>query len=228
MVCGNGWIGEIGAVVFDLDNTLYDRDANVRAWLEMIFSHQPELALEGAAFDDSGFIPRAEFYDWVLQRVDWAETAKDVKLRFQTDVLRSVGPDPRVTRLIRSLADRFVLGVLTNGEIDYQLAKFRRLEMEDCFHPSRVIATDAIGVHKPEPGAFEAIRAAVGLPPERILFVGDNPVNDIEGASAVQMRTCWIQLRPHHGCLVAPDLRVSSILELEGVFDGTEQDAGSR
>ena len=214
----DGWASELKAIVFDLDNTLYDRDANVRVWLETIFAENPELTEEAIAFDDCGFVPRTDFYEWILQRVDWAETAKDVKLRFQRDILRSIQPDPRINALVRQLAERFILGVLTNGEVDYQLAKFRSLGIEDCFQPACVIATDAIGIHKPDPGAFEAILAATGVSPDRTLFVGDNPINDVAGASGVGMRTCWIQLRPEHQSPVEPDLRVRSILELEEVF----------
>lgn len=213
---------EIEGIVFDLDNTLYDRDANVRGWLETIFDGEAGLVEEAMAFDDCGFIPRRDFYEWILQRVDWATTAEEVKHRFQADILRSIRPDPEINLLVRRLAERFVLGVLTNGEIDYQLAKFRSLGMDGCFHPSRVLATEALGVHKPDPGAFEAIIGAMGTPRDRILFVGDNPVNDIEGASAVGMKTCWIQLRAEHQCAVVGDWKVRSILELEAVLQGRQ------
>jgi putative hydrolase of the HAD superfamily len=216
------WVSDIEGIVFDLDNTLYDRDANVRTWLETIFAANPRLAEAAAAFDDCGFIPRGDFYEWVRQRVDWAETALDVKLRFQGDILKSIKPDSRINGLIRRLAERFVLGVLTNGESEYQLAKFRALGIGDCFHPSRVLVTEAVGVHKPEPAAFEAIIRAMETPASRLLFVGDNPLNDIEGAAGVGMKTCWIQLRPEHHCSVTPDLRVHSILELQEMLGNAE------
>jgi putative hydrolase of the HAD superfamily len=214
------WSGEIEAIAFDLDNTLYDRDANVRAWLETIFVEQPGMVEEAVAFDDCGFIPRADFYEWIWRRVDWAETPRDVKLRFQCDILRSIKPDPLISRFVLSLSERFLLGVLTNGETDYQLAKFHSLQLDGCFDPLRVLVTDSIGVHKPEAGAFHALIQALGTPASRILFVGDNPVNDIYGAASLGMRTCWIQLRPEHSCSVTPDLRVRSIFELESVFGG--------
>lgn len=221
----HGWVSEIQAIVFDLDNTLYDRDANVRSWLDRIFAGNPALAAEAAAYDNCGFIPRSDFYDWILQRVDWAGSAREVKARFQVAVLENLQPDPEINRLVRKLARRFVLGVLTNGESDYQLAKFRSLGLEDCFHASRVVATETLGVHKPEAAAFQAILAVMGVPARNTLFVGDNPLNDIVGAAAVGMKTCWIQLRPEHDCPVPPDLQVRSILELESLFEGAESPA---
>ena len=45
---------------------------------------------------------------------------------------------------------------------------------------------------KPSPVLFEQARDTLDLPPDRILFVGDDPVFDIEGAGALGMRTVLV------------------------------------
>jgi putative hydrolase of the HAD superfamily len=45
---------------------------------------------------------------------------------------------------------------------------------------------------KPHPEAFRAAAAAVGTEPERVLFVGDRPFEDIHGAAQVGMRTALV------------------------------------
>jgi putative hydrolase of the HAD superfamily len=53
----------------------------------------------------------------------------------------------------------------------------------------QTFASLAFGIEKPEPGIFEIARAAVGVPAERILHIGDNPVDDSEGARAFGMQS---------------------------------------
>ena len=45
---------------------------------------------------------------------------------------------------------------------------------------------------KPHPEAFRAAAAAVRAEPERVLFVGDRPFEDIHGAAQVGMRTALV------------------------------------
>jgi len=47
-----------------------------------------------------------------------------------------------------------------------------------------------VGWRKPHPAMFERALAELGAEPERTLFVGDNLVNDVGGASALGIRTC--------------------------------------
>ena len=53
----------------------------------------------------------------------------------------------------------------------------------------RTFASLAYGVEKPEPGLFEIARSVVNLPAERILHIGDNPVDDWQGAEAFGMQS---------------------------------------
>jgi putative hydrolase of the HAD superfamily len=74
-----------------------------------------------------------------------------------------------------------------------------------------VFVSGEIGYDKPDERAFEPVIQAFGVAPERILFVGDNPANDIEGAARLGIRTCWIRLAADHECRVVPDLTLTSV-----------------
>ena len=46
-----------------------------------------------------------------------------------------------------------------------------------------VFVSSAVGWRKPAPGFFEAVVRGLGVRPDEVLFVGDDPTNDFRGAS---------------------------------------------
>jgi len=67
-------------------------------------------------------------------------------------------------------------------------------------HLDAVCQSWQIGVVKPHPDAFRAALGALGLPAERVLMVGDNPVDDT-GAARLGIRTLLLPRTegPRHG-----------------------------
>lgn len=55
------------------------------------------------------------------------------------------------------------------------------------------VATCTVGVHKPEPGAFEFALDALGVPAPSVLFVDDRPEN-VEAARALGLQAALIDL----------------------------------
>ena len=81
------------------------------------------------------------------------------------------------------------------------------------------------GVKKPEPAFHQAAVRALGVPPERILMIGDTYENDIAPAIREGMKTAWILSRAEREVpalvgvinqqLPRPDLALTFITELE-------------
>ncbi|HNY22331.1 MAG TPA: HAD family hydrolase, partial [Treponemataceae bacterium] len=55
-----------------------------------------------------------------------------------------------------------------------------------------VIGSEETGALKPSPVPFLALANALGIPPSRILYVGNSPSSDVAGAKAVGMKTACI------------------------------------
>jgi len=56
---------------------------------------------------------------------------------------------------------------------------------------SCLFVSETFGLKKPDPAIFHAA-ACLGIPPAKVLFVGDNPVADIVGAHAAGMSAAWL------------------------------------
>jgi HAD superfamily hydrolase (TIGR01509 family) len=179
--------GALTAVLFDLDNTLVDRDGArdrvIRAWLG-------EEALSWVRpLDDGGRSDRRAFCQAVVARAPELGDADAFWERFRLGVADAVEPDPEVVRAVELLQGHFRLGVVTNGG-PAQRTKLARAGLAGLL--PRVWVSSEVGADKPDPRVFRAALDGLGVEPHEALFVGDDLVRDIEGARAVGMQAVWV------------------------------------
>jgi putative hydrolase of the HAD superfamily len=101
---------------------------------------------------------------------------------------------------------------LTNGNADLQ-----RIGLH--LHFAHHICARDVGVAKPDARIFLAAAERLGVAPENILHVGDDPEMDIAGARDAGLRTAWINRAGHPwpGALgAAPDLDLRDLAALVG------------
>lgn len=86
------------------------------------------------------------------------------------------------------------LGLITDGTHTVQRKKVTALALEPRFH--EIVYTDALGedraYFKPHPMAFERVAAAIGVPGDRFVYVGDNPVKDFVAPNAMGWTTVQV------------------------------------
>ncbi len=80
------------------------------------------------------------------------------------------------------------IGVVSNasGQIEATLAHLCICQVGEGSGVPVSIVTDShvVGIAKPDPRIFADALATLGLPPERVAYVGDSYVNDVGGATA--------------------------------------------
>jgi putative hydrolase of the HAD superfamily len=81
-------------------------------------------------------------------------------------------------------------GVLTNGNTDQQRAKLLRIGLLDSF--SLVLTSEKYGRGKPDAAFFREGCRLLRVKPKDCIYVGDDPVIDVEGSTAAGMRGVWI------------------------------------
>ena len=185
----------ITAVIFDLDDTLYDENQyfaevitavclryslNRERMLYMLNSHRFKRSRDifGDLLRDQGqFTPELQEAMFSLYRTI------DCNILLASDV-RSL-----LTRL-READVRIAL--LTNGDVLAQRNKVRVLDIEG-FVDHVVYARDqGKQYEKPSSLAFKRALSALRASPSETLFVGDNSYTDIYGASRVGLTTIWL------------------------------------
>ena len=112
------------------------------------------------------------------------------------------------------------LGVITNGELDYQLAKLERLGILDRF--DHVIASGDLGVTKPDARIFEFAveRFAADAPVAWAAYVGDRLRTDAIGAASAGLVGVWLH-RPGAPTTAdeSTDAAASAVLQISGLAE---------
>jgi len=202
--------GVIAAVLFDLDDTLYDQ----ARWLA------PAWAAVAAAAARHGVDPaalerelravaaegsdRGRIIDRALARVGAPDDVPIAPLlaAFRSSVPRRLSPYRGVRAALRALRDELPIGLVTDGDVAIQRAKLRCLGLEDAFDV--VVLSDELGRErrKPDPAPFQTALAALGAPAQDVVHIGDRPDKDVRGAAAAGLRA--IRVRTGEYCAL-PD-----------------------
>lgn len=181
------------AVAFDLDNTLINRNAAARAVLDEWLPDESRLE-EVIARDQCGQSPRREFFSWL--KSEFPALEGDLWDRFQESIIAKIHPDAQISAFLESLQRAgYYQAILTNGGSDLQRAKITAAAIDSIIPPELCLISAEIGYEKPDRRAFGSLIERLDLPPNKILFVGDQPVIDIAGAKNCGLCTCLVGRR---------------------------------
>ena len=215
----------VRGVLFDLDNTLYDRDRTFVAWARWFV--QDRLGIQDraearttvdslVALDARGYGPKdAMFRQIKSQHPNLVEDVEILVTAFREQHLAQLVVDEQTTQLLDALTQGGVpWGIVTNGSRG-QLSKVRTLGLEGL--TPCVVISEVAGCRKPDPEIFRLAAANLEIQPRDILFVGDNPEADIMGAARLEMQTAWLQRGrewPDHFASSPPNHTIHSLSEL--------------
>lgn len=104
---------------------------------------------------------------------------------------------PGAEELVRYLATKYPLTVVTNGFIEVQYEKFDKSGLRDCF--SHIVLSEEVGCQKPNPRIFEEALHMNGLLAEDVLMVGDSWYSDIQGAINAGIDQMWVKWNKEAG-----------------------------
>ncbi len=192
---------EIRALLFDLDKTLVSRDKAAVSWLvgfALAYMVDPLAGLDGSGSRSRN--PGA--------RRTLARLARDADAALG----RCVTLDAAARRLLAALQQgNLPFGIVSNGR-RHRRHSVRALGLEDA--TSCIFISREVGRRKPDRALFLAAAACLGVPARTILFVGDKPRADMEGARAAGMQTAWLRRGrhwPQHKAGARPDLVLDSL-----------------
>lgn len=215
------------AVIFDRDNTLVRSDQTaIEALNTRIATIAPTLpsgvaAAHWAAWP--GPWPRSEREEPDFWCAFWSTLAARYNLSGDiTLALQQVGAFyhtcfvafPDAARCLSALRSRGLrLAVLTNFELPSIHLTLQHAGLDPRWFTA-LLSSSACGAPKPNPHAYRAAAAALGVAPGDCLFVDDLVVN-VEAACAVGMRGVLLDRR----CASGPPSSIECVHDLDGIVD---------
>jgi FMN phosphatase YigB (HAD superfamily) len=181
-----------GLALFDLDNTLVDRDKAFSDWAQqfMVAHDLPDGAwaiIESA--DGDGLKPRDLYFGEVRERLGVETGVDDLLARYYVEYPACYTVEGPTADAVRSLrAEGWVAGVVTNGPPS-QRAKLEATGLLDEFDV--ICISSVVGWWKPDRHIFEDAARRCGLPLDGWM-VGDSPSADIGGGSRAGLKTVWM------------------------------------
>lgn len=228
---------QLRALFFDVDDTLYSTSAFAAAArrnaMQAMIDHGLGVDIDALLAELAEVI--AEFgsnysnhYDQLLKRVPQpaipagsrALLVSAAMVGYHDTKFRDLHPFADVAAVLTTLRERTTLrlGVITEGLRVKQAEKIVRLGVLRWLDRDAIFISDEVGISKPNRKLFLRACAAVGVPAEETLYVGDHPKNDVAAAKSAGMRT--VRFRSPGGKHVgqpdevAPDFAITSLAEL--------------
>ncbi len=221
--------GTYDAVVFDLDGTLIDREQDLDRVFEGAFEavgvdpfgEPSDLwpLLDGSPDPDdrvghlgAGFARLAAQYgrtdvDPVALAAAFLDGVDNTQVAFR----------PGVEATLAATRDAVPTGLLTNGPREYQAPKVDALDLAE--RVDVVVYAGDLPRRKPHAAPFERALAALNLPAERTLYVGDSLAHDVAGAQNAGLAAAWLS-NGEDPAPYRPDHVLSSVDEVVDLVDG--------
>lgn len=198
----------IEVIAFDLDDTLWavrpiiiNAENRLNAWLKenapglkydvvgmrelrhTLLNEEPDLVNKISEFRRRIIERALQMSEIELSEArDLSHQAMDVFLAARNEIEFYDGAMDAIIRL----SSQFTLGALTNGNAD-----ITRLGLADYF--SFAFSAEEVGAPKPAHNLFDKALAHTGTTPHQMVYVGDDPVLDVDSANARGLHTIWVK-----------------------------------
>ena len=183
------------AILFDLDDTLYDYSG---FWRGRLHRAVGDLAARDPRVDQEA-LTDAAIAEWVFME-HWPDFLRrhgiaDENLIEVTHAAFTQGWFDDMTLpedaalVLETLRSRFKIGLITNGPSHIQRHKIERFGLAERM--DLLVVSEEFGVHKPDPAIFQHALAQLGVAADEALFVGDSLEHDLRGAMAAGLPFVW-------------------------------------
>lgn len=212
----------IKAILFDLDDTLFDHTHASREGLRSVWKRYTcfqEMTLDEFELEHRAMLEKIHLSQVLVGKLSLEEARaerfkhlflnRNVEVDFDTstnaaEIFRnSFEKNFRKVKgaeeLLRSLKKNFKIGIVTNNFVKEQENKLVEIGLKSYI--DHMTTSEEIGVAKPHAILFNMTLEKLGVDAAEAVMIGDSWDNDIAGAHAVGMKCIWL----NHDKLTCPD-----------------------
>lgn len=197
----------VKAVIFDLDDTLYDRNAVLIEFARHLFRYLPHvfvgleveavisayLETDRSAEEDYGAgspWTRDELSGCFLRSLGISENHTDaVTELYNRDRNKIHLPVPGAIATVKEIRQRFQTALITGSFSVVQSPKLKAIGLLNSFDCT--VFGEEFGIVKPDPEIFRHTAGLLGRSPSECLYIGDSYELDVTGSKNAGMLACW-------------------------------------
>ncbi len=231
------------AIVFDVDDTLYDQKPAFIKTFNQIFANQvsdnlmdelfanyvrqEQLVVAKNNLDNQLNLTKVEICFHCLHHTfktfslpgltrQRAEQFSKLYTQFNQSIQLSAG----FNHVFNTLLQKFKLGIITNGSNENQLAKIMRLKLHHWISRDHIITSEDAQTRKPDPMIFTLMNRKLELRGNEMLYVGSSYLNDIVPAKKAGWQTVWFNghQSPISDPSIIPDQTVNNNEQLQDLL----------
>lgn len=221
----------IKAVVFDLDHTLFDRYATIKKLVPQLRKHfdlgdgiTDEYFIQELSYADKHFVHKGweGIYNHLVSKgifktLPGFEEYTEIVLRHFRHIAEKYDFAEPTLKKIKSKG--YKIGLITNGSHELQYKKLGMLELTDLF--DEIIVSGDTPYQKPDERIFLMMAEKMGVEPSEMMYVGDHPLNDVEGSRKAGCVSVWVKTT---GTWIFPEiekptLQIETVEELPLLLD---------
>jgi len=230
----------VKALLLDVDDTLFSttefaklaRRNSIQAMIELGLDVAPAAALTEPTQATPQFSSNYQHhYDKLLRRLP-RESLRGINpalyvaagvVAYHETKFRQLEPFPDAREALEAIHEKtdLIIGILTEGLEIKQAEKIIRLGITPLLHPTAVFISDQVGISKPNPKLYRFALQTLGLDGPEVIYVGDNPENDIVPAHEVGMITVRYRGSGRHSSRsspVEPDFEITNYGQLTEIL----------
>lgn len=218
------------AMLFDLDDTLLDRDQAVENMFSIILekcyedvkhSAKYEMLQKFKEYDNRGYgnndkskVLEALFDEFPPK---YRLPHNDIQDFWNQNFPHCFSINQNTLNIVNAIKMHAKVAIITNGATQRQKAKILNTNLNHCF--DIIIISEEVGFSKPDKRIFEIALSKLNVKPEAALFVGDNMENDIGGCQNANIKGIWFN--PHkinNDTEIKPYAEIDSLDQLLSYF----------
>lgn len=202
------------AILFDIDDTLYDQVVPFEKALKKIFpgltgvssedlfqrrSYHGEISFRKVLNQE---MTQEEMYRYRVQKplAEFGVTVSDEEAMAFQEAYEQSQRELELSETMEQLLNRcqesgVLLGIITNGPAKHQRHKADILGMNRWIPAEYTIVSGEVGIVKPDLRIFRLAEERMNLSGHEIWYVGDSFPNDMLGARTAGWRTIWLNRR---------------------------------
>ena len=214
-------MSNFNAILFDLDNTLIDRNKAADEMFLIIAKEcysnvaTEEMLQSFRKYDNNGYSNKIAALNSLFDDYppDYRIPASDMYAFWDSKFVECFFVDSETHAFLEKIADNTKTAIITNGRTQMQKAKIQKTGLDKIFDV--IIISDEVGIKKPAPQIFNLALQRLDVRPQESIYVGDSLKNDVGGCQSVGMKGVWFNPKKHKNDTgIEPFMEIYSFMEL--------------